>query len=162
MKFRIPCEWRLKTIEEIEAPDLLKAQDKAAMLTRPATLDGAEIETIIGVVDFQRCHEMYPIPKPPDPMEGWKCEVEPGPYEGGLWTKKVSGCKVSVIGDSGPIDVGFTFPTYGWRIEASWLPADMTSKGSYREIEDARDDALKMARKFGRNNSVLHNQQEEG
>jgi hypothetical protein len=149
MKFKIPCEWRLKTIEEVEARDLMAAQDKVAILRRPKSMVGAKIEPVIGVVDFQELERMYPTPEPPNPMIGWECIRGPGSYEGGMWEKKVCGCTVIVSGDTGPIEVGMGWTTYHWRVSKDGEDNDLSSKIAYNQIEMARDAALVAAKKWG-------------
>jgi hypothetical protein len=148
MKFKIPCEWRLRTVEEIEAKNLVYAQDKAMTLTRPQTLEGAEIEPIIGVVDWERFQEMHPLPKPKDPMEGWEQTSEPGPYAGGQWEMVDGDLTVVVFGDTGPIEVGMGHTTYHWRVSKKGEDNDRSSKKAYDRIEQARDAALEAARKW--------------
>lgn len=148
--FEIPCIWKLRTVEKIEADSQEEAEYKAALLSQPETLARCRIEPEIGVVDFMEQERRNPTKKPPDPMEGWKCQQEPGPYEGGIWTRVEHGCQIMVIGDTGPIDVGMGLTTYGWRIARDGEEKGLCSMKPYVHIENARDTALKAAKEWKR------------
>ena len=150
MKFKMPCEWKLRTIEEVEARTLVEAERKVTSLMKPKTLKGAKIEPAIGVVDWKELQRMYPFPKPMDPMTGWKVLSTPDPYKGGQWEKSVYGCKVTVTGDPGPIEVGMGFTTYTWSVTKPGIDGDFTSKDSFHRIEEARDAGLKAAERWSK------------
>jgi len=151
MKFKIPCEWTVRTVEVIEAKNLVDAQDKAFKLTRPKTLEGCKIEDPIGGgLDWKTFNKMYP-PKPPaDPMEGWTRTTDPGPYQGGQWVKEANGCEVFVTGDTGPIEVGMGMTTYSWSVSKPGRNDTLTSKKDFDRIEEARDAALKASERWSK------------
>ena len=143
-KFKVPMKWDLFTMEEVEAKDRNAAEHMAGMdIERPrADPSTWRIEKRIDGIDWMEMDKMYPVPEPPDPMDGWGCLYEPDGYNGGYWTKQVGEYSVSVIGDTGPIEVGMGFTKYGWKISSESLPYMLESKVSFVDIEKCRDNAL--------------------
>jgi hypothetical protein len=137
----------VKTVEKIEAKNLVCAQDKAFLLTKPKTLEGCEIEEPIGGgLDWKAFNKMYPQKPMVDPMEGWKRMRDPGPYSGGQWEGIVYGCKITITGDTGPIEVGMGSTTYCWNVSKPGSDADLISNKNFDKIEEARDAGLKAAK----------------
>ena len=148
--FDIPMKWDLRTIERVEAKDPNSAEHLASMHLNAPQSDPRtwRIEKRIDAVDFEKMNEMYPIPVPPDPMEGWTCLREPGPYEGGLWELEKDGYTIVVIGDDGPIDVGMGMTTYTWKISGKSLPYDLQSKHTFHNKMECRDAVLEAVSKL--------------
>ena len=145
MKFKVPVELNIEVDVEVEADSMHEACDVASALEMSSIdLTNARPRGIgIVMVSQEFFSKAMKEIEPPDPMEAWDCLREPGPYEGGLWEKKVDEYVLVVIGDDGPIDVGMSFPTYTWKIRADRLPYDIESKKEYRDKVECKDDALK-------------------
>jgi hypothetical protein len=91
-------------------------------------------------------------------MKGWKCVQEGGPYVNSRWEKKVGGCLLAVYSMGAEVEeVGMPCITYGWTLSSpkSYPYGDLTSKKSYREVEEARDAVLKVWVKFGKEEGII-------
>ena len=147
--FDIPMVWDLYTVERIRAETVFEAERVAFQMALGATGPKSDpstwrIEGRFDAVNVQEMKERYPSPKPFDPMEDWTCDKKPGAYEGGYWRKTVGPFELHVIGDDGPIDVGMSFTTYRWMIVPDSLDFNVSSKRSYNDKEECRDECLEM------------------
>jgi hypothetical protein len=147
MKFKIPCKWTVRTVEEVEARTLEEAESKTMDLPGPKTLDGAEITSTLFPVDMERMEEMHPWKKPTDPMKGWKKTADDTFNK--CWEKRFGDARVKVWAHGDPEDgVGPWFPEYLWTIEKDSEDFSMTSKECFCVPEEAAESAKEMVKKL--------------
>jgi hypothetical protein len=151
MKFRIPCKWTVRTVEEVEARSLHEAETKALALGKPSTLVGAEVdEDELFPVDMARMRKMHPVPEPPDPMKGWKHTWDDGYNQ--VYERRYGKDLVTVGARLDGETIGPAFFQYSWTITRGADDFSVTSKKCFGRPEEA---AVEAEKALGKMRSVI-------